>query len=188
MRIALPLLFVTLTACDDFIMEPAPADGCTPGFVEEDGACVFDEMAVAELMRTFEQGELEKVNVASFTQIMGPPLERNVWVTPLPVEGTDLTAADLYQLVVPFDDARLPAAFPVGTLIIHETVDRSEGHTVQVKLDDDYDDGAGRSWWTGKYYDDGEPDLNDCTPCIACHNMDARPESEGLIGLPDDAR
>jgi len=190
MRLFIPLLLVSLTACDDYTMERPAADNeppCSPGFVEDDGACLFDEVAVADLMRTLADGRLEKVNDAPFLQVMGPPLERNVWVTPIPVEGTDLTAADLYRLVVPDRHEPLPAAFPVGTLIVHETVDRSEGHTVQVKLDEDYDDGAGRSWWTGKFYDDGEPDLNDCTPCIACHNHEAQPETEGLIGVPDIA-
>lgn len=191
MRNLLPLLILTLPACDvDPDADPLDAERpelCPPGFVDDGDGCAFDEDAVIEVMRTFDQGDLVKVNDVPFMQVMGPSLERNIWVSPVPVPGTDMTAVELYALVRPMMDEPLPAEFPVGTLIIHETIDRSEGHTVQVKRGEDYDDGFGRNWWTGKFFDDGEPDQDPCSPCVMCHNDDMRPDSDGLYGLPDDA-
>ena len=80
-RSLLPLL--VLAGCDDFI-----ADGptCPPAYTEiPDEGCVFDEEQVFELVRTFDEGAFVKVNHDPFTQIYGVLIQRNVWVTPVPL-------------------------------------------------------------------------------------------------------
>jgi hypothetical protein len=139
-------------------------------------------------MRHFDDGQLVRINDEPFEQVMGPGLTRNVWVSPVPLDDAPGTAVDLYRLIDPFSDEELPVEFPIGTLIVHETVDRIEGHTVQVKLGDDHADENGRTWWFGKYFDDGTPDEAECSPCIMCHNPSMRPATDGLFGVTFDAR
>jgi len=140
---------------------------------------------------TMAEGRLVRVNATPFMQVFGPSLERNVWASPVPIRGmlgvAERDAAALYRTLDPASEgAPLEAAFPVGALFIHETVNREEGHTVQVKRDD-YADERGRPWWFAKVYDDGSYDLNDCSPCSGCHNEGSRPNSEGLFGVPRHA-
>ncbi|MFZ5476999.1 MAG: hypothetical protein ACOZNI_09520 [Myxococcota bacterium] len=171
----------------------APVDDtpCPPGFVVDifDGACVFDEDSVVDVVVNMDSSGLVRVNAEPFVQVMGPAFERNVWVSPVPSrEEPGADALALYLAIDPEDpDGELWADFPVGTLLVHETVNREEGHTVQVKRDDWLDEN-GRGWWFGKYYDDGTKDENACTPCVACHNGDTRPGTEGLWGVPHHAR
>jgi len=194
--VLLPVLSMTLAmACDDPSADgPADERGCSPGFVDTADGCEFSEEAVIEVMRTFDDGQLVKVNRVPFEQTLGVRVERNVWISPLPVElddGSTTDTVELYRLVDPLDDqAVLPAAFPVGTLIVHETIHREEGHTVQVKLGDqagEHADENGRDWYFGKFHDDGTPDEIACTPCSTCHNDWYRPGTDGLIGVPEEA-
>lgn len=165
------LLLPALAACDD-LTHAYVTPSCPPTSVEDEaGACHFDEAEVAELVRTFDRGRLVRVNAVPFEQISSAGVMRNVWITP--------EAEALYRRVDPDREVALPEPFPVGTAIVHERVDRLEGHTVQVKLED--------GWWFGKYFDDGTPDEVPCTPCVACHNEDLHPTTEGLWGVPRHA-
>jgi len=186
-------ILILLTGCND-VLVGVEEEACPPGFVEGAEGCEFDELAVVEVLRSFDDGSLVRINAVPFVQTMGPNLLRNVWVSPVPINnavlsaGPQMDAADLYMEVDPYDhEAILSAEFPIGTLIVHETVNREEGHTVQVKLGADHADENGRDWWFGKYYDDGTPDTNDCSPCTTCHTSDARPNSDGLWGVPREA-
>ncbi|MCB9698807.1 MAG: hypothetical protein H6738_18645 [Alphaproteobacteria bacterium] len=189
MRRILPPILLALAGCDDIEL---PA--CPPGHVDSLGGCVFDEATAIDLVTTFDQGDLEKINGEPFLQIVSAtvPIERNVWVTPTPVvvedDTLELTAADLYRQIDPDHLAPLDGDFPVGTVIVHEAVNREEGHAVQIRLADDYDDGFGRHWWFAKVFDDGTLDENPCNPCSDCHNSAVRPESDGLWGVPPDLR
>jgi hypothetical protein len=189
----------SLSADTDDSSTPA----CGPGFVMTEAGCEFSEEAVAEVVRTFDQGSLVLVNAEPFMQEMGTNIRRNVWVSPTPLDSGDdesadastfagasdnaLTAVDLYLLIDPSEyDTDLPEEFPVGTFILHEAVDREEGHGIQVKLSEPKEE-DGRDWWFGKMFDDGKVDETECSPCIACHNDDVRPTNEGLWGVPTTA-
>jgi len=201
------LLPLCLTACDDTLLvqpeeaDAAPALRCVPGFVPGEDGCVFSEEAVQATLRSFDGGALVKVNREPFYQAYGSNFARNVWITELPVElddGEVITTVELYAMIDPErPDQALPGRFPIGTMIVHETVHREEGHTVQVKLADRADDMVDSPpdwieltdpvrphWYTGKFFDDGVADEDPCTPCTTCHNDDVRPDTEGLIGAP----
>lgn len=143
------------------------------------GECVFDEDSVQELMRTFDHGGLARVNAVPFEQITHPGVMRDVWITP--------AAESLYRQVDPDADLELSRAFPVGTVIVHERIDGSEGNTVQVKREPGRVGDNGEVWWFGKYFLDGSPDVDPCSPCIACHSLDMHPTTEGLFGVPRHA-
>ncbi len=189
------LMLVMLMGCTDGLVptpETTTIGGCPPGFTQDGLDCVFDEVAVADLMTRFDDGSLVKINATPFEQTIGPQLVRNVWVSPVPIVGARglegaQDAAALYREVDPFSEEMISGEFPVGTLIVHETVNREEGHTVQVKMGGDYEDETGRDWWFGKYYDDGTEDTNDCTPCWSCHTLEVRPNTDGLWGVPREA-
>ena len=177
----LPLL--PLLGCDTPLF--AKPD-CPPLHARAGGECAIDERAVSKLMRNFDDGQMVQINQEPFDQVMGERTSRNVFVLPLPA-ADGLTSVDLYRMVDPFDfDDVLPSAFPVGTAIVHERIDRVEGNTIQVRLADDYANEAGEPWWFGKFYDDGTPDENACSPCSVCHSA-ANAGTEGLIGVPVDA-
>jgi hypothetical protein len=182
------LMLIALTGCDDLVAS-APESPCPPAFAQDEtGECVFDEEAVADLMRSFADGDLVQINAEPFPQVTDSNVERNVYITPLFV-APGLDTVDLYQLVDPYRaDDELPFEFPVGTAIVHERVDGLEGSTIQVKREEGFEGDEGRQWWFGKYWPDGEPDLVDCTPCILCHTETAHPGTEGLYGVPGDAR
>jgi hypothetical protein len=175
-------LLPLLLACDAELV-------CAPGFVNVDEVCSFSEAEVASLMTRFDQGELVKINSEVFMDY-AVNVERNVWVSPVPLgEDTLLTAVDLYQEIDPNDDETiLSQDFPVGTLIVHERIDGFEGHTVQVKLGADFSDELGRDWWFGKFYDDGTADEVACEPCENCHSQEQRPNTDGLWGVASDFR
>lgn len=187
-------IVLLIVGCAPENVDPAE-DRCYPGYEPGPLGCVFSEDATADTIRHMDDGRLVKINAVPFLQEMGPSLNRNVWVSPVPVPdwfdpntGMQLDAADLYMLVDPSSNDVLPAEFPIGTLIIHETIDREQGHTVQVKVGGaTFLDENGRDWWFGKYFDDGLPDENDCTPCTTCHNDGVRPESDGIMGVPRSA-
>ncbi len=184
-RFAICVVLPLLSACD---LDPAQRSECPPAFeANRDGACAFSEAAVARIMKTYDNGELVKVNAEPFPQITDSDVMRNVWITPLPtVQGLD--TVDLYTLIDPDGSTELPAAFPVGTVIVHERVDRAEGSTVQVRRELGYANEGGGPWWFGKFYEDGTPDNNDCLPCWTCHTLDMHPDTEGLWGVPMEAR
>ena len=184
-RFVLALASIPLLGCQPD--SPLGELACPAGSLPKDGACAFDEPSVVELIRSMGDGPLEKVNATEFRQQFGPSFARNVWVLPVPVEGHALDAVDLYRAIDPEAAGNtLQAPFPIGTVIVHETVDREEGHTVQVKRND-WQDANGRSWWFGKFFDDGTADEVPCTPCEACHTLTMRPGSEGLWGVPREA-
>ncbi len=168
----------------------APEEVCPIGFVDSPQGCVFDEASIQDLMGDFDAGELVRINREPFLQTVGTPLLRNVWVSPVALEGAPAgprDAAELYALVDPEEvNGELPADFPVGTVVVHEAVDREEGHGVQVKLGEPVDE-LGRDWWFGKLYDDGAHDTEVCTPCVVCHTAELRPGTDGLWGVPADA-
>lgn len=172
---------VLTTGCDS-----APA--CPPGFLDLEGTCTFDEGSVLELVRTMDEGVLVKANSEPFIQVTGVSIERNVWISQIEVpEMPELDSLDLYLSIDPYDaSAPLAAEFPVGTVLIHEAVNREEGHGVQVKRDD-YENLVGGDWWFGKVYDDGTYDINACSPCEQCHDPAPREASEGLWGIPEEA-
>jgi hypothetical protein len=177
-RIIVPV--VALAACAD--------PSCPVGFVLTDGVCAFNEAAVQETVRALGSDQLVRVNAEPFVQVLGTQYERNVWVSPVPVpEVEGLDAAALYAMLDPGDGSiRLEAAMPVRTLIVHEAVNREEGHAVAVKRDD-YLDENGRAWWMAKIWDDGSFDENACQPCSDCHSDNVRPNSEGLWGVPHES-
>jgi hypothetical protein len=76
----------------------------------------------------------------------------------------------------------------VGTVIVHEAVNGEEGHGIQIRRADDWDDGFGRHWWFTKLYDDGTVDDRVCTPCVSCHSSDLLPGSDGLWGTPRERK
>lgn len=180
------LLALALAGCDDLLAESAT---CPPAFSsDETGACVFDEDAVAALVRTFEDAGFVKINAEPFLQIYGTQIERNVWVTPLRTPGLRITASDLYAAVDPdAPDRPLIDDFPVGTVIVHEAIDRTEGHGVRVKREPGWDSEDGHSWWFGKIFDDGTPDENECSPCTDCHGPSVLLPTEGLVGVTREA-
>jgi hypothetical protein len=183
MRATVPLL-LALASCDDAVF---PDTSCSPAFVRVGSDCVFDEGAVQELIQSFEQGRFEEINAAPFVQIYGDAIERNVWVTRTPL-GDGTTAADLYRSIDPArGDQVLDRAFPVGTVIVHEAVNREQGHGVQVRREDGFVADDGGAWWDGKLFDDGTFDENPCNPCSDCHSPDARPGTEGLVGVTREA-
>lgn len=173
-----------LAGCDDTVfVEP-----CPPAFALGPEGCVFDEDAVAEIARTFDAGGLVRINAAPFRQYAGSSIRRNVWVTPVPL-GNGQDAVDLYLGVDPTSVAPVgdPLAFPVGTVVVHEAVDREEGHGVTVRREEGWTDEEGRGWYMAKLFDDGTPDAVPCTPCVACHSDAARPATDGLWGVPPSA-
>ncbi|MCB9677924.1 MAG: hypothetical protein H6737_22690 [Alphaproteobacteria bacterium] len=179
MRVA-PLLSLALLACDD-----APFGACPPLFTGPPDACAFDEGLVPELVRGFDDGRLVRVNAEPFEQIT-ENTQRNVWISRLPVTA-DLDTVDLYTALDPFEPRALDAPFPVGTVLLHERIDLAEGHTLQVRMPDDYVNAGGGPWWFGKHFADGTPDEVPCSPCEMCHSADQRPGTEGLWGVPPDA-
>jgi hypothetical protein len=90
----------------------------------------------------------------------------------------------LYERVEPSGSDRIAHDFPVGTVFIHEAVNREEGHGVAVKRSDHTDEYNGSSWWYGKIFDDGTDDTNTCNPCGSCHT---RPETDFVWGVPVSA-
>ncbi len=175
----IPLL-LPLGAC----LTEAP---CPVAFVVNpiDGACIFDEASVLELVTRFDDGTLAKVNDEPFVQVMDPGIRRNVYMTDYAIGETGVGTVELYETVSPSGSDELTLTFPVGTLIVHEAVDREEGHGVLVKRHRSFDNLNGTDWWFGKVYDDGTYDTNACTPCTACH---VRNETEGLWGIPTVAQ
>jgi hypothetical protein len=112
------------------------------------------------------------------------PILRNAWISQLPVDGTNMDTVDLYRSIDQDDfGSSLAYEFPVGTVIVHEAVDREEPHGVEVKRDD-YVDNGGRDWWMRMINDEGtiEPE-GTREPCEDCHNNTWR-ASEGLWGVP----
>lgn len=185
MRPSCLLPVALLAACGEALV---PSDPCPPTFaLAEDGQCAFDEEAVLELVRTFDDGGLVRVNDEPFEQIYGTLIQRNVWITPLPLPGGG-TAATLYAGIDP-DDNVTPLAqdFPTGTVIVHEAIDREEGHGVQIKREEGWVGEDGRDWWFGKIFDDGSYDPNECSPCEMCHSDANRPMTDGLVGVTRDA-
>lgn len=174
------------TGCGNDTVVVEPDDACPPLFTRGPEGCVFDEEQVVRTAQTFRDGQLVKINDEPFLQVFGNPIRRNVWVSPIPLPD-GRTAADLYRTVDPLSEVVLDAAFPVGSIVVHEAVDREEGHAVQVRREDTWDDGNGRHWWFVKYFDDGTVDDSACTPCEACHSATLRPGSDGLWGVPRDA-
>ena len=170
-----------LTAC---------APECPVGFADQDGTCVFDEEAVLDLVTHFDDGSLVKINEEPFMQVLGDTFERNVWMSELPLPGggrEDTT--DLYRRIDPNrGDVVLDEEFPVGTLFIHEAVNREEGHGVLVRRDDLDGDTLIPGWWAAKVFDDGTFDLNCGMPCEMCHAPSMRPDTQSLWGVPLDAR
>jgi hypothetical protein len=166
--------------CDD----PTVGAGCPPLHERRGGECQLQEAAA--VARTFRDA-LELVNDEPFLQVVaaGTPLLRNVWISSLPL-GDGRTTVDLYRTIDPSEPTEIDGDFPIGTVLLHEAVDGSEGNTMQVHLGPEYDDGNGRHWWFGKYYEDGLPDDEPCTPCTACHSNELRPGSDGLWGVPRD--
>lgn len=160
---------------------------CPPGFPETGGVCRFDEAAVLDLVRGLGDDNLVKVNEDPYMPVYSAtPIERNAWVSPVPLP--DGRTADELYLEINQDDwsTELDAAFPVGTVIVHEAVNREEAHGVEVKRDD-YHDETGRSWWMRMVYDDGSYDTSDREACADCHQEDWRP-TEGLWGIPTSAK
>jgi hypothetical protein len=140
----------------------------------------IDQGRLVGVARTFRD-ELERVNDAPFEQIFsdGPLIRRNVWVTPLALDD-GRTAADLYATIDPDEkDAEIDAAFPVGTIIVHEAVDGEMANAIQVRASD--------HWEFAKFFEDGTQDREPCTPCVTCHSLEARGGTEGLWGVPRDA-
>ena len=154
-----------------------------------DDGCAFSEEAVQAVVSNLENEGLVLINPEPFMQLFGTLVRRNVWVSPVALDAPTAEladAVDLYALVDPEVSEALPAAFPIGTLIVHEAVDREEGHGVQVKIS--HGDGkTDTGWWFGKIWDTGEPDENACAPCIECHSPVHRQPSEGLWGVPASA-
>lgn len=190
----LPVFVLALSGC-------APEGQCPPGFLRSDEACVFDEPSVLDLVGTMSEGALVQVNREPYMPPMSAtPILRNVWVSPVPVvPDCDTTAADTVAQTAPelyfaIDQEgwgpALEVAFPVGTVIIHEAVNREEAHGVEVKRDD-YVDDLGRDWWLRMVYDDGTiDDQSDdpyAQPCSSCHNEGVR-VTEGLWGIPAAAK
>ena len=177
------LALAMMVGCDDLTVGVP----CPPMHERRGGACEFQHDAAEWIARTFRD-ELELVNDEPFQQVIaaGAPLLRNVWITPLPL-GDGRTATDLYTEIDPFEPSEIDSDFPIGTVLVHEAVEGTEGNTMQVHLGAGYDDGNGRHWWFGKYYEDGTPDEVPCTPCTACHSNEVRPGSDGLWGVPREA-
>ncbi len=165
------------------------SDGaCPAGFSGEAAGCAFDEAAVLDLVTHMDDGQLVKVNAEPYMPVYSStPMLRNVWVSPLNVPDSDLTADELYGTIdqdnwwEPMEDT-----FPVGTVIIHESVDRIEAHGVEVKRDD-YADEMGRNWWLAMVNDDGTLDDGYREPCANCHNEGYR-VTAGLWGVPEYAK
>lgn len=184
----MPRILLALSVLFAGCAESVASSNCGPAMIDVAGACVFDEAAALDLITHFDDGSLVKMNRTPFAQYVGDQLTRNVWLAELPVADSELTTVDLYDLVDPTDNTTvLPADFPAGTVIVHEAVERSEGHGVLVKRDDGYENAAGEPWWFGKVYDDGTYDLNACLPCESCHT-EIRAGTEGLWGVPVEAR
>jgi hypothetical protein len=142
---------------------------------------VVDLVEVVRVARTFRDGDLERINDRPFVQLFGdePLLRRNVWVLPLALDD-GRTAANLYATIDPdAEDSEIDAAFPVGTIIVHEAVDGEQANALQIR--------AGDHWEFAKYFEDGTLDAEPCTPCVSCHSLDTRGGSEGLWGVPRDA-
>jgi hypothetical protein len=170
------------SGCNDVLFErPCPAF-----FVRGASGCVLAEERVADLARTFRDGQLARINAAPFQQLFGSSIRRNVWVSPIELPD-GRTAADLYRTIDPERDVVLDGAFPVGTIIVHEAVDQQEGHAIQIRREEAWDDGHGRHWWFGKYFDNGTLDDNPCSPCTDCHSLELRGGSDGLWGVPRGA-
>ncbi len=164
------------------------APECPPGFVQGAEECEFDQDAVLQLVRTMDAGALVKLNAEPYIPpYSSNPIERNVWVSPVPVPDWGIAATDLY-LTIDQDDWSTPleVEFPVGTVIIHEAVNREEPHGVEVKRDD-YVDETGRPWWLRMVYDDGTIDETPREACADCHTESYRP-TEGLWGVPTFAK
>ncbi len=183
------MFFLAILAC-------APDLQCPVGFVEADDTasraqCVFDEASILALVRTFDDGELIKVNAEPYMPpLSATPIRRNTWVSPVAVEcAEDLTAPELFLSIDQDDWSHdLDHDFPVGTVIIHEAVDGEEAHGVEVKRSD-YEDDLGRDWWLRMVTSNGviEEPAQYGQACSSCHNESTRP-SEGLWGVPEFAK
>jgi hypothetical protein len=169
---------VLLVGCDDALFP-----GCEPGWVLDGGVCAFSESEVADAIASGRYRTFEKINEAPFAQIYGTPLERNVWVSPTLVDGGDGDAAALYATILPTGDVTRELDFPIGTMIVHETVNGEEGHGIRVRREEGFVGPEGHGWWFGKIFDDGTVDDNPCSPCSDCHAEALRPEADGLIGV-----
>jgi hypothetical protein len=173
-----------------FLLACAEETVCPPGFTaDDDGVCKFDEDAVTDLLTHFDDGSLVQVNADPYMPVWSAtPIRRNVWITRLAVEDSPMNTVGLYRMINQDDWSNaLPAKFPVGTVIVHEAVDREEPHGVEVRRDD-YEDDAGRGWWMRMIDDDGViEDPSARSACSECHNEEQRP-SEGLWGIPVTAR
>lgn len=176
-----------------FLMVGCGTD-CPPGFVAGRDECRFDEASVLDFVSHMDDGSLVKVNKEAYLPpYSSKPYMRNTWVSPVKINDDrddDRTAADLFKSIDqdnwsdPLEDE-----FPVGTVIIHEAVNREEAHGVEIKRDD-YEDDIGRPWWMVMVYDDGsyqEPDPAWDYGCYECHSESYRP-SEGLWGVPTMAK
>ena len=148
----------------------------------------FNEADVLELVRTLGQNELVRVNPEPYMPVYSArPMLRNVWISQLPVPNSDLDTVDLYASIdqdnwwEPMEDV-----FPVGTVIVHESVDREEAHGIEVKRDD-YVDDLGRNWWLAMVDDGGVIQDSYGAPCSDCHNEEYR-VTAGLWGVPESAK
>ncbi len=177
------LLLPTLLAC-------AEEATCPPGFsLDGEEVCQFDEAALTDLLTHFDDGSLVQVNAEPYMPpYSNTPIRRNVWISRLAIEDSPMNTVGLYRSINQDDwETALPADFPVGTVIVHEAVDREEPHGVEVRRAD-YKDDAGRGWWLRMIDDDGV--IEDTTarqPCSDCHNEEQR-ASEGLWGIPTAAK
>ena len=161
---------------------------CPVGFVADQDTCAFSEARIRKLVQHMDAGDLVRVNREPYMPPYSAwPILRNSWVSPVPVPGENYTADALFKSIDQDNWADpLEADFPVGTVIIHEAVNREESHGVAVKRDD-YTDEMGRNWWLRMINDDGTLDDTPRQPCADCHNDAYRP-SEGLWGVPSDAK
>lgn len=185
----LALVPFLLFACAPPSGAQRPAEGCPSTLVDIDGTCVYSDILVAMLLHGLDTDAPEGlVQVSARPFAPSAPTTGassalgHVWVTPLPAPGTPLTADDVYRSVGQAP-GRLPTPFPLGTVVVQASADRAGPHAVHVKVgqqgtDDD---------WRHTVWTDGVPAEADPS-CQACHSLGARPESEGLFGLPAAAR